>query len=142
MNQILTTLAKMETLDRIQHHVHKLVNALADGCTLGLDTRRAVAETLGQVADQDMTHLLPSGTIVVELPKKAQPKPSMSREQYLKSWTEKPDHAGIAELKEMSEQPARLPEGVFVMRGSQEEIQAQVASLLGGIFGKQPPAAH
>lgn len=61
----------------------------------------------------------------------AQPKPSMTKEAFVKSWREQPDTTGLAELKGMADEPTRLPQGVFVVKGGNpQEIQEQVTSML------------
>jgi hypothetical protein len=67
--------------------------------------------------------------------------PSMTKDEFVRSWSDPRDEAGVADLKAMSDEPVRLPPGVFVLKGSPEEIQAQVAEMLQGVF-RRPPAAH
>lgn len=69
-----------------------------------------------------------------------QPVPSMTKGEFIKSWSEPRDTAGLAELKDMADEPARLPPGVFVLKGSPDEIQKQVAELLQGVFRR--PSTH
>jgi len=126
-------------IERLSMHMEGLVDALAEGCAIGLDLRPQTAETLAKVAATDIarfTHEQSAAEV-------AAPAPAMTQEQVVKSWSEPRDEQGVAALREMAEQPARMPEGVFVIKsGSPAEIHEQVKSLLDGVFRRAPGAAH
>jgi hypothetical protein len=71
-------------------------------------------------------------------------RPSMTKDEYLRSWSEPRDAAGVAQLKDMAQGdgPNVLPRGYVVLKGSPEQIQAQVTDLLNSAFRQRPSSAH
>lgn len=128
-------------IERLSMHMEGLVDALAEGCAMGLDLRPQTAETLAKVAATDIDRFMPEQSA----PEAAAPvPPSMTEEQVVKSWREPRDEQGVAALKEVAEQPARMPEGMFVIKaGNEKDLAEQVSALLQGIFnGRAPGAMH
>lgn len=109
------------------------------GCAVGFDLRQQTAETLAKIAATDISEFMPEQSAPVA----AEPKPSMTQEEFVKSWNEPRDQAGVEELKQMGEQPAGLPDGVFVLRGAnEEELTKQVGELLGRVFCNARSSQH
>ncbi|QIE22587.1 hypothetical protein [Caballeronia sp. SBC2] len=125
--------------ERLATHIAGLVDALAEGCGVGFDVRQQTADTLAKIAATDISELMSERSA----PAAAEPQPTMTQEQFVKSWNEPRDHAGVEELRQMSEQPAGLPDGVLALRGAnEEELAKQVSEVLARVFRNARPSQH